>query len=65
MKSFKEEYVVKFQYQKEDGFYTTTTESVFVEIKENQEEKNSHTLAEKEIKKRGYKNLSIINVRYC
>jgi len=65
MKSFKEEYIVKFQYQKEDGFYTTTIERVFVEIKENQEEKNSHSIAEMIIKKRGYKNLNIISVTYC
>ena len=62
---FPEEYLVKFQYQKDDGFYTTLSETVFVQVTKTMEEKNNHELAENIIKARGYKNLSIINVKYC
>lgn len=61
----KEEYIVRFQYQKDDGFYTTETKEVLVPIPRNGEEKNSHDKAEKIIRDKKYKNLTIISVTYC
>lgn len=60
-----EEYIVKFQYKKPDGFYTTEKETVYVELNKNEEEKNSHNKAEEIIKAKNYSDLKIISVTYC
>ena len=65
MKDFQEEYQVKFSYKKHNGFYTTTTETVYVPIKDYEKEKCSHHKAEQIIKDRNLEDLVIINVKYC
>ena len=57
-----EAYTVKFVYQKDDGFYTSMTETVLVDIK-GRHEKDNHKLAEKAILSK-YRNARIIHVKY-
>jgi len=65
MKTFKEIYKVKLNYQKHDGYWVVGhIEDVFVEVTHGKNEKNNHKKAEK-LALEKFPNAKIVSVSYC
>lgn len=61
-KMITEQYKVKFRIQKDDGYWTSITEDVFLTVEAD--DKSNHMLAETFIKNK-YPNCIIVTVTYC
>lgn len=60
-----EQYVVKLNYQKDDGYWVTGhTEDIFVKVKHGSNEKNNHDKA-KNMALKKFPKSKIISVTYC
>ena len=67
---FREQYEVKFDYQKHDGYWVFgNIETFIVPTDHGHNEKNNHdkarAVAQWELEKRGYRKLEITSVTYC
>lgn len=63
---FEELYIIKFEYQKEDGFYETSEAEVLVDVFHGVNEKSNHDKAENKflLENKNLKNLTIKCVTY-